>query len=169
MSEDATPEPVPPLLHSAFSEAPFRSCSVCGEDLLASSVPYQVQKVWRHGQVVFEMAVCARCGARLLREFSQESMARMQDFVTQRYRPNLPIAVCHFCGAIIPADGEYEIGAACSGSLLLKPVIVVCAACNSGLQEKLSRKTREAWGDFVERNFPGVPSEMEPQNTPLVL
>jgi uncharacterized protein with PIN domain len=141
---------------------------VCGEDLLLGRIPYQVQKVWRGGEVVFEMAVCARCAANLMREFSQESMAAMQAFHQQHYRPEDTVALCHFCRKAVTAQTEHEVGAACAGARLLRPAVVICGECNGRMQERLSRKTREAWGDFVEQNFPGVPTAMEPETTPLM-
>ena len=176
MDETADPDPVernprsiPVLLHSAYLDGPFRSCSVCGEDLCLGRVPYQVQKVWRHGEVVFELAICARCAGMLLKEFSRESIARMQTFQQEHYRPVESVEVCHFCAKVLTRDAEYEMGAACAGSILLRPVVVVCGECNARVQENLSRKTREAWGDFVAQNFPGVPDALEPETTPLML
>ncbi|MCU0724356.1 MAG: hypothetical protein MUE73_00985 [Planctomycetes bacterium] len=168
MGDEPELEPIPPLLHSVFLDGPFRSCSVCGEDLMLGAVPYQIQKVWRNREVVFEMAVCARCCVDLLRQFSRESLEKMKGFVEKHYRPVAGVSVCHFCAKILDEGSEREIEAVCSMARLLRPVVVVCADCNAKVQEDLSRKTREAWGDFMDRNFPGVPRQMEPENTPLL-
>jgi uncharacterized protein with PIN domain len=168
MGTEPEREPIPHLLFSAFLDGPFRSCSICGEDLMQGTVPYQIQKVWRNREVVFEMAICSRCSMDLLRSFSEESMRKMQEYFHEHYRADERTSVCHFCAKDLGDGGECEIGAACSMSYLLRPVVVVCADCNAKVQENLSRKTREAWGDFRDRNFPGVPMAMEPRNTPLL-
>ncbi len=159
--------PVPEVLHSAFHEGPFPRCLVCGADLTDPGTFYQIQKTWRRGEVVFEMAICAECAVDQVREFSRESLEKMQAFFRERYRGDGGLEQCHFCGRGLSPDGEYEIGAFCRGAFLARPPVVVCAECAAAAQEDLSRKTRDAWGRFIEENLPGVPKEMEPDSVPF--
>ncbi len=159
------PEPVPEILHSAFEEGPFIRCVSCDGDL--TDRMYQIQKAWRNGEVVFELAVCLECAADTMREFSAESMRRMQAFFTDRFNPSDDLESCHFCGKARSADMEYELGAACRGDQLLRPIVLVCGECSAASQENLSQKTRDAWGDFVDKNLPGIPESLAPEPVPL--
>ena len=42
----------------------------------------------------------------------------------------------------------------------------MCGDCAATVQERLSKKTREGWGDFIEQNVPGVPAGMVPDGVP---
>jgi hypothetical protein len=161
------PSPIPEILHATWPEGPFRTCVACGGDLAEEDRLYQIQKVWRHGEVVLEMAICAECAVRTAREFSEESLRRLGEYFEERYRPGLGLDRCHFCGGERTPDSEFEIGAACRGPFLLRPPVVVCSACNEAAQEHLSEKTRDAWGRFVDTNLPGVPESMEPDPVPF--
>ncbi|MHC4473583.1 MAG: hypothetical protein ACYTDY_20085 [Planctomycetota bacterium] len=161
------PEPIPEVLHSAYEEGPFSACISCGADLTEPSCMYQIQKAWRHGEVVFELAVCVGCAAETMKEFSQESLEKMQRFFQDRYRPAEEEGSCDFCGKSRGPDSEFEIGAACRGTFLLRPMVTVCGECTAASQEDLSQKTRDAWGRFVERNLPGVPESLSPDVVPI--
>ncbi len=176
--------PVPQLLHSAFSEGPFKACVSCGADLTGPAAIYQLQKTWKNGEVVFELAVCAECAAKAARDFSRESFERIQQFLGERYQPAFDLGHCHFCrrrldgknpgldGKNPGLDGEnpaeYEAGAFCRGGFLLRPVVIICTRCSELSQENLSEQTRKAWGDFVDQNLPGVPYSLEPDSIPVI-
>ena len=159
--------PIPAALHSAFLDGPFDKCVSCSADLLAPGCVYQIQKSWKGSEVVFELAVCARCAMETMREFSEESLARIQTFLSKRYRPSLRLDHCHFCRKALDEGTDHEIGAPCMGSGLLRPVVLICAECSRSSQENLSQKTRNTWKDFVDRNIPGVPDALEPENVPF--
>ncbi len=46
-------------------------------------------------------------------------------------------------------------------------MVAVCGECTAASQENLSKKTRDAWGDFVDRNLPGVPESLSPDMVPI--
>jgi hypothetical protein len=167
LPDEDDPISIPEVLHSAYLEAPFRECVSCGTDLSDPDCIYQIQKTWKGGEVVLELAICGACAANLLRDFSEESLERMQRFFGERFRGEEAEDACNFCGAEIGEDTEYEIGAACRGSNMLRPPIRVCGECVASSQENLSRKTREAWGEFLDLNLPGVPQSMEPDTVPF--
>ena len=152
--------PIPDFMQSVFEEGPFRKCVSCGA-ALDSERFYQIQKAWRNGEVVFEMAICTECAARTIREFSQESLERMQAFFEERFRETDDARGCNFCGKIVGLDEEYEMAAFCQGGFLARGVNLVCGTCSSASQENLSRQTRDSWGRFVEDNIPGVPHALE--------
>jgi hypothetical protein len=39
--------------------------------------------------------------------------------------------------------------------------MAVCESCHERVQKKLSRKTRETFGEFIENHFPGVPENID--------
>lgn len=142
----------------------------CGTDLTSPTAIYQVQKTWKHDQVIFELAVCARCASQAAKDFSQESFERIQQFLVTRYRPSFDLGHCHFCRKRLDGSepAEYEVGGYCRGGGLLRPVVVICTSCSEQSQENLSEQTRKAWGDFVEDNIPGVPFSLEPDSIPVM-
>ena len=158
---------IPRILDSAYLEAPFVACAACGASLAVGGRVWNVQKAFRAGEVVFELAICLACMEETTRGFSEESLARMQAHFAAHFRPTTDLTICHLCRQP-PTDGtDYEIGAVCVGDRLMRPPIVVCAACSSSVQEQLSEKTRGAWGEFLDRTLPGVPGELQPDRLPL--
>ncbi len=151
---------IPSELHSAYERGPFRKCSVCSVDLSSAGL-YELQKVYRGKEVVFEMAVCQKCAEATAREFSEESMDALKGFLLSNFKPARETVHCHFCGFPRALTSGYTIVGACKASCLLVPPIVLCDRCSEKLQAGLSRKTREAQQDFVENNFPGVPADMD--------
>jgi hypothetical protein len=167
LPDDWEPIPVPESMHSVYLEGPFTQCVSCGADLMEEANPYQIQKVWRTGEVVFELALCLGCAEQTMREFSRESIERMQAFFRERYRPVEGNDHCHFCGAAREPESEFAMLASCHAGLLLRPMTVICGKCNADSQEGLSRKTRDAMEDFIGKNLPGVPFELEPDKVPF--
>jgi len=159
------PQPIPELLHSVYEKGPFRTCCVCGHRLLDGRL-YEIQKVFRGKEAIFEMAICHECGEGVAREFSEESMENMKKFLMENFKPAGEPTHCHFCGfprALVP---NFTIVGMCREKSLLVPSIVMCEKCSESLQGKLSRKTREAQGDFIRDNFPGVPEGLDVSPAP---
>jgi hypothetical protein len=159
------PLPIPDLLHSVYEKGPFRTCCMCGQ-VLTDGRLYEIQKVYRGKEAIFEMAICHGCGEDVAREFSQESMENMKKFLMENFKPAPEPLHCHFCGfprALVP---NFTIVGMCREHSLLVPSIIMCEKCSESLQEKLSRKTREAQGDFIRDNFPGVPEGLDVSPTP---
>ena len=165
--QSQTPEPVPQILDSAYLEGPFAECVSCGSDLADPDVIYQIHKTWKSGEVVFEFALCANCAMDTMQDFSEESMERMEAYYGDHFRPRQGLSTCDFCGKEKAPDSEFTLGAGCRGGYLLRPVIVICGECTAASQDNLSRKTRDAWGEFIDRTIPGVPHALEPENVPF--
>jgi len=173
--DDITPDvephddlpPIPEVLHSAFNEGPFTNCDACGADLLVESSVYPIQKNWRQGEVVFEIALCGACLLESMTCLSRESMERLRRFQEEQFQGWDGLDACHFCRKPLGPMDEYEIGAVATRSFLLRPPAVMCGDCAGEMQELLSEKTRDGWGEFMERVVPGVPGEMVPDRLPL--
>ena len=69
-------------------------------------------------------------------------------------------------GGIFSSD-HFKITSATSR--LFVPSIIMCEKCTEKLQGKLSRKTREAQGDFIKDNFPGVPEGLDVTPSPSLV
>jgi hypothetical protein len=151
---------IPKELHSFSERGPFRKCSACSVDLLKGCT-YEIQKVYRDREVIFEMALCMTCGEGLSKEFSEESMEALKGFLLSSFRPSEDSCHCHFCGYPRPLTTGYTLVGTCRSQSLLMPALVLCQACGDKLQNRLSRKTREAQDDFIRQNFPGVPADLD--------
>jgi hypothetical protein len=159
------PQPIPDLLHSVFEKGPFHKCCVCGK-VLTDGRLYEIQKVFRGKEAIFEMAICHGCGEEVSREFSEESKESMKEFLLSNFKPAPEPSHCHFCGfprAMVP---NFTVVGLCRAHSLLVPSVVMCDKCSEKLQTKLSRKTREAQGEFVRDNFPGVPEGLDLSPSP---
>ena len=154
------PTPIPNLLHSIYESGPFKTCTVCGE-ILTDGRLYEIQKVYRGKEAIFEMAVCHKCGEGVSNEFSEESMKNIKTFLMANFKPTLEPLHCHFCGFPRSLTPNFTIVGACKESSLVWPSVVMCEKCGERMQEKLSRKTREVQGDFIHDNFPGVPADLD--------
>ena len=155
-----SPEPVPELLHSAYDKAAFSSCTICSKSLEACGL-YEIQKVFHGTEAVFEMAICQACGEALAREFSEESIASVHRFLLGNYRPSENCQHCNFCGLPRGLIPNFTALGVCRSESLVVPTIIVCERCTEGLQEKLSKKTRDVQGDFIGDHFPGVPEGLD--------
>jgi hypothetical protein len=182
---------IPRILHSIQTGAPFLSCIDCGAALSLTGQPYGVEKVLRNGEVVFEYAICTNCTFALMREFSKESLARMADYVEKMRRelcepdaedldrflralegddtfagvdPELRESPdhCHRCGRTgSEFEDEHTVVGMLTGSKLVTGISTICAKCTDGMEDVLSKHTRESHDDFVRRNFPGVPAGID--------
>lgn len=182
---------IPRILHSMETGQPFRTCIECGSDLDASTKPYGIEKVLRQGEVIFEYAICADCTFVMMREFSKESLQRMAAYAEALRRElrdpeaedldrflralegDTEIAAvvpeeresldhCHRCGGTGDSfQDEHTIVGVLSGKKLVTGVSMVCGRCTDGMEDILSKHTRDRHEGFVEKNFPGVPAGLD--------
>ena len=153
-------QPIPEDLHSAYEEGPFKKCTVC-QNALSEAGLYEIQKVYRGTEVIFETAICHSCGEDLVRELSEESLKTMKGYLLCNFQPSDEAGHCHFCGFARGIVSSYTCVGACHGSSLLLPQIIMCEKCSESLNENLSQKTRDIQADFVQDNFPGVPADLD--------
>jgi hypothetical protein len=148
---------IPHELHSEYEERPFQSCTRCGESLADVPEGYQLFKLYRRAEPIYEYALCHPCHAGLLAEFSDESRVRLAEFHTQSMTLNLGARRCAVCGHDRAEDEEYSLTAACEGTAL-RHVLMVCGPCRRDMREMLSKHTREVWDRFVNDNLAGAPA-----------
>ena len=157
------PEPIPREFYSEYEERPFRSCTRCGETLADFVEGYQVAKIYRRGEVVFEYALCGPCHTGLVEEFSEESRQTLEAYYAENMTPGLGAETCGICEKTREELGEPEfaLGGACHGSSLIE-AFMICAGCMEKTNALVSKKTQGIWGDFINDNFPGVPADFLP-------
>ncbi len=156
------PKPIPPEFHSAYHEGLFPKCLDCEQPLLESQKFYEIQKIIKGKEVIFEYALCQSCSENLTKQYSQESRQAMETFFVTHYRGwSDNFEVCHFCGSARSSTDEYLASAVCQGKEMFF-FIIFCQKCMEDLESRLSEKTKRVMGDFIENKFPGVPAEFSP-------
>jgi hypothetical protein len=161
--EDLLPAgPVPPALDSAFHEGPFPCCSDCGRAFSEDDGPRLVERVFRHGEAVFEYALCVPCALRLFSEYSEESKRNLETYFEERLAPDAPEGACDRCGRSgAELDAERTVAGAALGDMLLGRLMVICGPCADGAESVLSKQTKEAFENFVRRVCPTLPADVD--------
>jgi hypothetical protein len=162
--EDApAPKPIPRELWSEHDEAPFKTCSDCGGRVQETVAPYVIGKAWRDAEVVFEFALCMKCAIGLFSQYSEESKKNLAAY----FLPLPGVApsgleACFRCGRSGPdLAEERSVEAVAFGDALADEPIVVCGPCTDGAEKVLSKKTKEAFDDFVRRVCPTLPADID--------
>ena len=160
------PEPIPGELHSEYEERPFLTCTRCGETLKDFAEGYQIAKVFKADEVIFEYALCGPCHSGLVEDFSDESRRVLEDFYAENMTPGLGAEVCGICEHTREelVEPEFALGAAYQSDSLLE-AFMICSACLERTNGLISKKTQGIWGDFIDDNFPGVPADALPEPT----
>jgi hypothetical protein len=160
--DDAERTPVPPELFSAKDEGPFKTCSDCGASLEAPDALHLIGKSWRDGEVIFEFALCMGCGLTLFSQYSEESRRNLEEYFRPLSGSGGGATACVRCGRSGPElEREKNLEGLAMGGMLLDQPILICGPCAEGADAVLSKKTREAFDDFVRRVCPSFPSDAE--------
>jgi hypothetical protein len=155
--------PIPRELHSAHDEGPFQKCSDCGASLQGSGAGHLIGKSWRDGEVVFEFALCIPCAESLFQQYSDESKQNLTAYFVplEGVKPG-GLVSCYRCGASGDAlSEEKSLEAVALGDQLVEEPVLVCGPCTDGAEKVLSKKTKEAFDDFVRRVCPTVPEGVD--------
>ena len=156
-------EPIPKELYSEYEERPFRTCTRCGETLADFVEGFQIAKVFKNNEAVFEYALCSHCHIDMIEEFSAESRQTLEDYYAKNMTPGLGAHQCGIClleRNELPQN-EFSLGAACVGNKLIE-AFMICSTCVEKSNLLVSKKTQGIWNDFIDSNFPGVPENSLP-------
>ena len=173
---------IPPDFQSVYLSGPFRECIDCEAELLEAGDVYAVIKAFVGRETVFEMALCARCSARLAESYSAQSKAAFESAIREwRTHPAEPVGSrpeddgitlgrieqlerCSACDRPRAACRRYSIVGTFLGRALVSPTrtpfrlpLLICDECNGQMTANISRQTRDAWDRFVEEHFDGPP------------
>ena len=83
------PEKIPFELYSEYEDRPFHTCTRCGETLMDYDEGYQIAKIFKNGEAIFEYALCFSCHSEMISEFSSESRQALEDFYRENMNPNV--------------------------------------------------------------------------------
>lgn len=151
-------EEIPPELHSLEFDGPFTLCTQCKCELEKDSRPYQLQKVMKRGEPIIEFALCEQCHEELIRSFSETTKERLEAYFMEHARDDFAIDACIFCGIPKRELEEYNLAGHCIFDRMIMGSCV-CLDCLLKIQPLISKQTRDSRDRFMERNFPGVPSD----------
>lgn len=173
---------IPPDFQSVYLSGPFRRCIDCEAELLDAGDVYAVIKAFVGRETIFEMAICARCSARLAESYSAQSKAAFEAAIRAWRAPSAePDAAppddggivlgrleqlerCSACDRPRAACRRYSIVGTFLGRALVSPTrtpfrlpLLICDDCNGQMTANISQQTRDAWDRFVEEHFDGPP------------
>jgi hypothetical protein len=167
--EDTHLKPIPVHLYSVFEDGPFSLCSICQKPLITEDGGkiYEIKKIYKGKNVIFECAICHECGQDLLSEYSLESVEAIRGYFNENFIPGLSLLECHFCGKTRdPEVSSASVMAVCLGDCLVEQPVCMCDPCAELINDSLSKKTQDVNGDFLRDYFPGVPAEW--QDSPII-
>ncbi len=157
------PNPIPEELHSEYEERPFRICTRCGETLSDFDEGYQIAKVFKQGEAIFEYALCGPCHSSMVDEFSSETREAMEQFYAEHLTSGLGLSSCAICGidrSLAPGN-EFTLAAVCHHNEMVES-LMICFECMEKSNALVSEQTRDVWRRFIDDNFPGVPADAVP-------
>lgn len=184
---DERQESIPKDFHSFETGLPFRNCIECEKDLMDGE-PYLIEKAFKHHieygvkDTVFDYAICMSCAEDLKNEMSEESLAALMkffsdrlDFQTQIQRANFSaeenINTCLISGKPSGECQEYQIYAYCINDKISghMPPYMISGEIMEEIIPILSKKTTDDLNGFFNKHFSPDPSLMEPIGPRLVL
>ncbi len=155
-------QPIPELLHSEYHRDPFETCLKCERSLESFRGVYEIQKIYRQGRPIWEHAICSECGEELIQEYSDESLSRIQEFMSKLDLHAEDTETCHLCESSVETGEEHMISALCQKQTMVLSPMILCIDCLDRMNALLSEETRDSWDDFVRENVPGMPAAEEP-------
>ena len=161
---------IPEELYNSDTHAPFDSCTICDRNLLDPSVNYSVQKAVRKiptlqlTEVLFEYAICHNCASQERDKMSEESLGKIQSFLTEAARnrghvTNISFNQCLVTGMEISECSEYSLHAQCVGGQITDasfPFAISDVAMDQ-IGELLSAETIDELDNFTQKHFSGPP------------
>ena len=110
-----------------------------------------------------EYAICLPCHSAMVKEFSEDSRARMEKFQVENFNHADGLFQCAVCGGKRTEGGpsEYGLAALCLGREVMHD-LMICGKCTERMQALISPQTRDRWDRFVGENFPCAPTETAP-------
>jgi hypothetical protein len=173
---------IPKIFYSDTDDSPFKTCVMCGKDLLTGDEEYMIEKVLKtypdHDFVstIFEFAICTKCHSKMQQSMSEESMRNIQsfynDFIRKKgtdsivvdlstFNINNWLSKCFFTGKPVNEMEEYQVVGVFKGDKLLlnKIPMVMGFETMEQMSELLSKQTRDEMNGFREK-YLGPPPEI---------
>lgn len=164
-----------PFLNSETGR-PFETCLMCG--LSVSDKQHVIEKVIRNyptmgtTEVIFEYAMCLECAGKMHFELSEESRARVTQYLSNHIvkrefysEKDLTSAIsnCAITGNPLSESSEYTVYAFCNGNQMVLGEFpyALSEAAQDEIMKLLSAKTLEVMDDFIGNHFSGPPEVMD--------
>jgi hypothetical protein len=173
---------IPKQLHSDLSDDAFCNCVMCDIDLMASQVPYLIEKAFKRAPdgslyTIFEFAICMDCAQKTQDQMSRESLAKIQEYFAER--TNLIerneakfeneeldfeswVDECVLSNKRISECDEFQVLATCQGDQMDMGVFPYALSGDEAekMQELLSAQTKDEMDDFMNRHL-DLPPELK--------
>lgn len=167
---------IPPVFKTSVSEENFSTCISCEKNLLENETEYVIEKIYQNSNVEIEYAMCIECVEETRKNFSEESLHRLNEYFekrtdsifnhynklsTKNAEVNEYISNCIFNGKSVHQLKEYQLVAYCKGNKLLLSAApyMVSGDIIEEVQELLSAKTKEELDRFMDKHF-GLPPDL---------
>jgi len=177
---------IPGIFHSLELDGPFRKCLKCERELLNPGVGYMVERIFCQNEPIVEYAMCDRCQSNMCRELSESSLhairaafatvdveARFERLAKHLGDPSIEpwINECYITGKPRQECRTYQIVGRFEFAeleLQLLPLMLSDDAVKM-IVEKLSKKTKDQFDDFMD-NFTMPPEfAADPDITPILI
>ncbi|WP_411827825.1 hypothetical protein [Luteolibacter sp. AS25] len=161
---------------SVETDRPFETCKACDQLLPLAADSWVVNKHYHRRECILEYAVCEKCRDEVSNRFSEESKARIREFLENEIdwenriidwmkleNPAERLDNCVAClthrslidGFTLSAQFRHD-GSLVDGALPL----MLCSTCTGKVSEQLSPESQKVWLDFVSLNFEGPDSDI---------
>lgn len=174
---------IPKRFFSDVTDEPFKTCNVCGTELLTNEVPYVIEKAVKNysghnfSSTIYELAICLKCHTKMQQSMSKESIAKIQNYHAEvmSSKGNQPIMIdmtnfslddwlskCFFKGGDISEMKEYQVVGQFKGDKMIMntPPLIIGDEAMAEMAGLLSDKTTDEMNGFREK-FLGPAPEIE--------
>jgi len=173
--------PIPDVLQSDDTGAPYEHCLACDRPLRAETTDYVIEKAVRRAdaydaeETIFGYALCLSCHATLSQSLSEASARRCRAYFDEHVDPRErastllaeePLSSEHWLdhcavhGTPVGDMEEYQILAHCQGDDLILthlPILMGPTAVDE-VTERLSNETLDELSDFRDEHFDPSPT-----------
>jgi len=179
---------MPETFYSRETGRPFESCLICDRPLHeGGAVLYLIEKAYRDGETLYDYAMCLACHAEFIEGLSTESMAKIEQYFSQRVDFQLRniemmaiapdrcepwIDHCVVTREPIAREDEHQVFALCTGTdfILGYCPYAVCSNTVEDLYQLLSKQTKDDIDRFTREHL-GLPPELlrDPHNLHILV
>ena len=175
-------EEIPELFYSFETKEPFQHCLVCNCFLLEDQT-YVIEKAikkytdYSATDVIFDYAICMQCAINFRKEFSEESLNKIDAYFNHYIKDHLTLGhiddrlnidaclnKCLIKGTNQKELVEYQIYAHCKGRHLIKslPPYLVSNEAIEEIIPLISYETQQLLDGFYNKYFSPDPSILHP-------
>lgn len=174
MDEPHLPAPIPEQFYNSETRQPFNLCMLCNTSL--AETQYLIEKAYRNfksfrkHEVIFEYATCIACASKMHMELSQESRARVQEYLIKNIKKenhfnnlNDALGHCAVKGTLLQESAECSIYALCNGNQMVSGDFpyALSGEAQDEIMQLLSAKSLDLLDDFIGNHFLGPPEVRE--------